>query len=192
MSARLLLLGAPGSGKRTQGVRLAARFGVPHISTGELLRGHVRRGSDLGRVAEPYMRRGDLVPDDVIISMVLDRLTRPDPADGYVLDGFPRTVPQAEAAYELARRLGLMLTAVIVLDLTHDELFRRLGERAGHEGRADDAGDTVRHRIAVYEAKTLPLLDYYTGRGILVRVSAIGPVDAVTARILAAFQPVVS
>ena len=183
---RVLLLGPPGSGKGTQGVRIAQRYGVPHLSTGELLRDHVRRGSDLGRVAEPYMRRGDLVPDDLIISIVRERL--PD-GSGYVLDGFPRSVPQAEAAYEIAKQAGLVLDAVVFLEIPHDELIRRLDQRAHREDRADDREpDTVRNRITVYETKTLPLLDYYTGRGILRRIAAQGPVDVVTARIFASLE----
>ena len=185
---RLLLLGAPGSGKGTQGVLVAERYDVPHISTGELLRSHVHQGTDLGRTAQPYMNRGDLLPDELILSIALEQLIGPNSPEGYVLDGFPRTVPQAEAAYEAARQAGLTLDAVVFLEIPHDELMSRLDERARHEGRRDDREATVRHRIEVYEDKTLPLLDYYALRGILIRVDAVGSVDIVTARIFHALD----
>ena len=183
---RVLMLGAPGSGKGTHGARVAAHLGVPHVSTGELLREQIADESELGRIAEPYMARGDLVPDDVILSMVVDRLTNPAPGAGYVLDGFPRTLPQAEAAYEVALAADLTLDAVVCLDIGHDELIRRLAGR----GRADDTTDTIVHRIDVYEAQTLPLLDYYGGRGILHHIDAVGGIDEVTARVLDALDGV--
>ena len=179
---RLLLLGAPGSGKGTQGVRLAERYGARHVSTGELLREQVAQGTELGRAARPYMDRGDLVPDEIVLGMVLDVVLGPGSAPSFVLDGFPRTVPQAQAAYEQAVDSGRTLHAVVVLDIGHDELMARLLER----GREDDDRSTVRHRIREYEEKTLPLLDYYAGRDLLVRVDAVGEVDEVTQRIVAA------
>ena len=187
---RVLMLGAPGSGKGTHGSRVAQRYGVPHVSTGELLREQVAARTALGRVAAPYMRRGDLVPDGLILSMVVDRLIDPVPAEGYVLDGFPRTLTQAEAAYEVAKGAGLTLQAVVCLEIPHDELVRRLEERGRRHGRADDTTDTIRHRIEVYEAQTLPLLAYYEGRGILRCVDAVGTIDEVTARVLDALERV--
>ena len=181
---RVLMLGAPGSGKGTHGARVAARYGVPHVSTGELLRQQIAARTELGRIAKPYMTRGDLVPDDLVLSMVVDRLIDPVPAAGYVLDGFPRTVPQAKAAYEVAKEAGLTLQAVVCLEISHDELIARLEARGRHHGRADDTTDTIKHRIDVYEEQTLPLLDYYTGRGILHRIDAVGTIDDVTARVL--------
>ena len=130
------------------------------------------------------MARGDLVPDDLILSMVVDRLTNPVPAAGYVLDGFPRTLPQATAAYEVACAAGLTLDAVVFLEIGHDELIRRLA----HRGRTDDTTETIIHRIGVYEAQTLPLLDYYDGRDILHHVDAVGTIDEVTARVLDALD----
>jgi len=183
---RVLMLGAPGSGKGTHGARVAAHHGVPHVSTGELLREQIAADSELGRIAQPYMERGDLVPDHVILSMVVDRLMNPVPAAGYVLDGFPRTLPQAKAAYEVALAAGLTLDAVVCLEIGHDELIRRLSGR----GRADDTSETIVHRIEVYEAQTLPLLDYYDGRGILHRIDALGAIDEVTARVLNALDRV--
>lgn len=181
---RLLMLGAPGSGKGTQGTRLAERYGARHVSTGDLLREQVARGTELGRLAQPYMERGDLVPDELILEMVLDDVLGAGSAPSFVLDGFPRTVAQATAAYEQAARVGRVLDAVVCLDIGHDELMARLLDR----GREDDTRETVRHRIEEYEAKTLPLLDYYAGRELLVRIDAIGDVGEVTGRITAALE----
>jgi adenylate kinase len=191
-SIRLLLLGAPGSGKGTQGVRLAERYQCRHISTGELLRAQVAAGTDVGLRAQPFMERGDLVPDDLILLMVLDELVRPDSPPSFVLDGFPRTVAQAEAAYEQAVGADRVLDAVVCLDIDHDELLERLEQRGREAGRADDNEATIRHRIEEYEEKTLPLLDYYAGRDMLVRVDAVGDVDVVTRRIFAALDGMVT
>ena len=187
---RVLMLGAPGSGKGTHGARVAARYGVPHVSTGELLREQIAAGTDLGRAARPYMERGDLVPDDLVLSMVVGRLIDPVPAAGYVLDGFPRTLPQARAAYEVAKKAGLTLQAVVCLEISHDELIRRLEARGRQYGRADDTTETIKHRIEVYEKQTLPLLDYYAGRGILHCIDAVGTIDDVTARVMDALDRV--
>jgi adenylate kinase len=185
---RLLLLGAPGSGKGTQGARIARRYGLPHVSTGELLRDNVAKDTELGRIAKPYMQRGDLVPDDLIIAMVREHRSTLDPDVGYVMDGYPRTLQQAEDAYEVAQRSGTTLHAVVALDIGHDELLARLASRARAEGRTDDTDDTVRHRIEVYEAVTLPLLDYYASRGILHRIDATGTIDEVSERIFASLD----
>jgi adenylate kinase len=182
---RLLMLGAPGSGKGTQGTRLAELYQARHVSTGDLLRAQVAEGTGLGKLAQPYMDRGDLVPDELILGMVLDDVLGEQAPPSFVLDGFPRTVAQAAAAYERAVETGRTLHAVVSLDIGHDELMARLVER----GREDDTRDTIRHRIEEYEQKTLPLLDYYAGRGLLVPVDAVGAVDEVTARITAALAP---
>jgi adenylate kinase len=144
---------APGSGKGTHGVRIAERYDVPHLSTGKLLREHVRDGTELGRCAQPHMQRGDLVPDELIFYMVQDQLTGPQAREGYVLDGFPRTVSQAHAAYEVALRAGITVDAVVYVDLDHEELMRRLDERAQQLGRHDDQEAVIRHRIEVYEGR---------------------------------------
>lgn len=185
-SIRLLLLGAPGSGKGTQGTRLAERYGAPHVRTGDLLRAQVAEGTELGCKAQPYMERGDLVPDELILGMVLDGVLGPDSPPSYVLDGFPRTVAQADAAYERAVAADRVLDAVVCLDIDHDELIARIEQRGRESGRADDDAQTVLHRIEEYEQKTLPLLDYYAGRDILIRIDAVGDIDHVTARIVAA------
>jgi len=182
-SIRLLLLGAPGSGKGTQGMRLAERYGARHVSTGELLRAEVAAGSQLGEAAQPYMERGDLVPDELVMSMVLERVLSPESPPSFVLDGFPRTVAQATAAYERAVPADRVLDAVVLLEIGHDALLERLEQRGRDAGRADDTTATILHRIEEYEQKTLPLLDYYEGRDILVRVDAVGAVDEVTTRI---------
>lgn len=187
-SIRLLLLGAPASGKGTQGERLAERYDARHVSTGELLREQVEAGTDLGQQARPYMERGDLVPDELVLSMVLEDVLGEDSPPSYVLDGFPRTLPQAKAAYERAVETGRTVDAVIFLDVPHDELVSRIMKR----GRADDTEQTARRRIEQYEQKTMPLLEYYEGRGLLVRVDAVGGMDEVTERIHAALQAVVT
>ena len=187
-SLRLLLLGAPGSGKGTQGTRLAERYGAPHVSTGDLLRAQVAEGTELGRQAQPYMERGDLVPDELILGIVLDGVLGPDSPPSYVLDGFPRTVAQARAAYERAVAAHRVLDAVVCLDIDHDELIVRLEQRGRESGRADDDAQTVLHRVEEYQQNTLPLLDYYAGRDILIRIDAVGDINDVTARIVAALD----
>lgn len=189
LPVRVLLLGAPGSGKGTQGTRLAERYGARHVSTGDLLREQVAAQTDLGGQVQPYMDRGDLVPDELIVEMVLAGVLGPDSPESYVLDGFPRTVRQAEAAYEQARKADRVLHAVVCLELSHELLVERLEERGRQLGRSDDTQATVRHRIEEYEAKTLPLIDYYEGRGILLRIDADGDVDVVTQRILDVLDP---
>ena len=185
---RLLMLGPPGSGKGTQGERIAARYGVPHLSSGELLRAHVRAGTKLGIAAQDEMRRGDLIPDRLVIRMITDEVLGPNGTGGFVLDGFPRTVPQATAAYDLARQRGITLHAVILLEIPYDELIARLVSRGEEDGRTDDNAETIRHRIDVYQERTLPLVDYYQGRDILMRVDATGTIDEVTAGIDAALE----
>ena len=171
---RLLLIGAPGAGKGTQAERLAARFGIAHISSGDLLRQHVREQTQLGRIVKSYLDRGDLVPD----GLVMDMLRKPvlAAASGYVLDGFPRTVEQAKASYAVVRTLGAEVQAAIHLDVPHEELVRRLLAR----GRgSEDARPVVEHRLQVYQAQTVPLLDYYAGREWLFTVDGARPPDVV-------------
>ena len=185
---RLVLLGPPGAGKGTQAARVAYRFGCPHIATGDIFRANVAEGTELGRAAQEYMDRGDLVPDELVIAMVMDRLTDSDCDGGFVLDGFPRTVTQAEA---LDRRLAgrsTPLEAALSFEVTEEELLRRLAGRAAAQHRADDAEQTIRHRLEVFAIKTRPLIDYYAHRGLLTNVDAIGPIEVVTKRILAALD----
>ena len=178
------MLGPPGAGKGTQAVRLAEHFGCADIATGDIFRANVAEGTELGRVAQEYMDRGDLVPDQVVIAMVMDRLAEPDCAAGFILDGFPRTVAQAEALDRRLAELGTPLGAALNFEITEDELLRRLVGRAAELHRSDDSEQTIRHRLEVFAIKTRPLIDYYAHRGLLVNVDAIGPVEVVTKRIL--------
>lgn len=188
---RALLLAPPGAGKGTQGERLAERHGVPHLATGDLLRDHVARGTDLGREAQVHMDAGRLVPDELVIDMVLRRLAGDDePMLSFLLDGFPRTLAQAHAAYELATAVDRTFHAVIMLEVPEDELVRRLLQRGQEQGRSDDAEDVIRRRLAVYRENTEPLVDFYEDRGILIRVDGTGSVEEVTERIEARLGPV--
>jgi adenylate kinase len=181
---RLVLLGPPGAGKGTQAARVACRFDAPHIATGDIFRANVAEGTELGRAAQEFMDRGDLVPDDVVIAMVMERLAERDCESGFVLDGFPRTVNQAEALDRQLADLGAPLHAVLCFEAAEEELLRRLAGRAAAQRRADDAEQTIRHRLEVFAIKTRPLIDYYAHRGLLVNVDAIGPIEVVTKRIL--------
>jgi adenylate kinase len=185
---RIVLLGPPGAGKGTQAARVACRFGAPHIATGDIFRANVAEGTELGRAAQEYMDLGDLVPDEVVIAMVMERLAADDCRAGFVLDGFPRTVEQAEALDRQLVELGSPLHAVLCFDIAEDELLRRLAGRAAAQHRADDAEQTIRHRLEVFAIKTRPLIDYYAHRGLLIPVDAIGPIEVVTKRILAALN----
>ena len=181
---RLVVLGPPGAGKGTQAVKLAEHFTCADVATGDIFRANVAEGTELGRAAQEYMDRGDLVPDEVVIAMVMERLASDDCAAGFVLDGFPRTVNQAEALDRRLAGLGTPLEAALSFDVTEEELLRRLAGRAAAQHRADDAEQTIRHRLEVFAIKTRPLIDYFTHRGLLVPVDAIGPIEVVTKRIL--------
>jgi adenylate kinase len=181
---RIVLLGPPGAGKGTQAARVACRFDAPHVATGDIFRANVAEGTELGRAAQEYMDRGDLVPDDVVIAMVMERLAERDCQSGFVLDGFPRTVNQAEALDRQLADLGAPLHAVLCFEAAEEELLRRLAGRAAAQHRADDAEQTIRHRLEVFAIKTRPLIDYYAHRGLLINVDAIGPIEVVTKRIL--------
>lgn len=183
---RALLLAPPGAGKGTQGERLAARHGVPHLATGDLLREHVAKRTDLGQAAEEHMLAGRLVPDHLVIDMVLRKIEGEGdepPLRAFLLDGFPRTLTQARAAYEWGRQNERTFDAVILLEVPDDELVRRLVRRGREQGRPDDTEDVIRERLTVYERNTAPLIDFYERRGILVRVDGTGDVDEVTERI---------
>jgi adenylate kinase len=184
---RVVLLGPPGAGKGTQAAKLSKAFGIPPVATGDIFRANIREGTELGILAKEYIDRGDLVPDEVVIAMVMDRLGEDDSAAGFLLDGFPRTVGQAEA---LDKRLEKAkehapLDGALNFEITEEEQFRRLLSRAKREHRSDDSEEIIRHRLEVYHAKTKPLVDYYASRGALVPVDGMGSIEEVNRRILA-------
>ena len=180
---RALLLAPPGAGKGTQGERLARRHGVPHLATGDILREHVAKGTELGIAAKKHMDEGGLVPDALVIDMILERLGGSDPMKDFLLDGFPRTLRQARAAYEWGTAMDRTFDAVIMLEVPEDELVRRLVDRGVASGRTDDTDEVIRERFHVYEENTAPLIDFYEERGILLRVDGTGTIDEVTDRI---------
>jgi adenylate kinase len=182
---RLLLLGPPGSGKGTQAKRLAERFGIRHISSGDLLRAQVKAGTPCGRAVSDALSKGELVPDEWVLGMLREPIVEASAAGGYLLDGFPRTLGQAEAAAEMAAQEGVVADAAIFLRADPDELVQRLLARAKELGRSDDNEETIRHRIEVYNDKTAPLREYYAERGILLEVDALQSVDEVFRDILA-------
>jgi adenylate kinase len=173
---RLLLIGAPGAGKGTQAGLLAARLGITHISSGDLLRQHVRDMTSLGQLVRSYVDKGDLVPDGLVMDMLRKPVLAAAKSGGYVLDGFPRTVEQAEASYAVVRELGVEVQAAVHLDVPTEELVRRLLAR----GRgSDDTQAVIEHRLQVYQEMTVPLLDYYAGREWMFVVDGARPADAV-------------
>ncbi len=185
---RLALLGPPGSGKGTQGAVLRAHFGIPHVSSGDLLRAAVRGGTNLGKKAKAYMDAGELVPDALVLAMMDERLEKADCRNGFLLDGFPRTVAQAEALTRMLTERGAPIEHVISLAVTEEEVVARLRGRREQEGRSDDGDDTVKQRLRVYFAETAPLLDYYRKQGILREVQGIGKPEVVSTAIRAALE----
>lgn len=173
---RMLLIGAPGAGKGTQATLIAERFHIAHISSGDLLRTHVEENTTIGRAAREFLAKGDLVPDSIVMDMLRKPVVAASEAGGYVLDGFPRTVEQAKAAYETAQELGVAVEVAIYLEVPTDELTRRLLAR----GRGkDDTPEVIEHRLEVFEAMTRPMLDYYAEREELITVNGARPVPEV-------------
>ncbi|MEU3532453.1 adenylate kinase [Streptomyces murinus] len=213
---RIVLVGPPGAGKGTQAVQLAKDLDIPHISTGDLFRANISRQTELGKLAKSYMDAGNLVPDEVTIAMAKDRMEQPDAVNGFLLDGFPRNVAQAEALDELLRTEKMTLDAVLDLEAPEDEVVKRIAgrricrkdsshvfhveyNRPKQEGvcdicgaelyqRADDSEDTVRTRLEVYHTQTEPIIDYYKSQGLVRTISAMGPVNEVTERALEALK----
>jgi adenylate kinase len=213
---RIVLVGPPGAGKGTQATRLAGKLSIPHISTGDLFRANISRQTELGKLAKSYMDAGNLVPDEVTIAMAKDRMEQPDAENGFLLDGFPRNVSQAEALDELLKTEAIKLDAVLDLEVPEEEVVKRIAGRricrndsahvfhvtyspAKKDGvcdvcggelyqRDDDSEETVRKRLEVYHTQTEPIIDYYKTQGLVVTISSLGPVDEVTQRALEALK----
>lgn len=183
---RLVLLGPPGSGKGTQATRLKDLLQIPHISTGDLLRAEVAAGTELGLAAKEVMARGELVSDEILLGMIRSRLSREDVANGFILDGYPRNVAQANALEALLADINQPLQAVVQLDVPSELLVERIAGRAKAEGREDDNPESVRKRLQVYTDSTAPVIGFYEGRGSLAKVDGVGSLDEVLERIKAA------
>ncbi|MEY3662670.1 MAG: hypothetical protein RI919_186 [Actinomycetota bacterium] len=186
--SRFLLIGPPGAGKGTQAARLAESYGIPAISTGDIFRYNVKNETELGKLAKSFMDRGEYVPDSVTNDLVRDRLNMDDAADGFLLDGYPRTADQVNELDSILDEHGKSLDAVILLTADTDEVVRRLLNRAIEQGRADDTEEVIRRRLEVYEAETAPLTSVYAGRGLVVMVDGLGAIDEVTDRIVEALN----
>ncbi len=183
---RLLLIGPPGAGKGTQAVRLAENYAIPAISTGDIFRSNVKNETELGAKAKAYMDAGDNVPDSLTNALIRDRLAEADCESGFLLDGYPRTTDQVRELDEFLAGHGTALDVVVELVADPDVVVGRLRKRAHEQGRSDDDEIVVRHRLEVYTSQTAPLVDVYDGRGVLVKIDALGKIDDVTARITAA------
>ena len=181
---RLLIMGPPGSGKGTQAARIADKMAIPAISTGDIFRYNVKELTELGKEAKTYIDAGDFVPDDVTNRMVADRLNRSDVANGFLLDGYPRTTGQVEALENMLQDKGETLTAVLVLEVPDEEILERLLARATTEGRSDDSEEVIKHRLELYHKETADLIESYVDRGIVGRVDGTGAIDDVTERLL--------
>ena len=186
---RLVLLGPPGSGKGTQAARLKDYLQVPHISTGDLLRAEVAAGSPLGVQAKEVMARGDFVSDEILLGMLEDRLARPDAGNGFILDGYPRNLVQADALGALLKKIGQPMDYAVQLEVPTDLLVERIAGRAAAEGRADDTPEVVRNRLDKYTSQTAPVIDYYRQQGQLTVVDGVGSLDEVFSRLIEALSP---
>ena len=186
----LVIFGAPGSGKGTQSEKLIDRYHLHHISTGEVLRDHIARGTELGRTADAYISQGQLIPDELMLRVLEHELdNNPDKtAEGVIFDGFPRTIPQAQALKEMMKRRGQEIHAVIGLEVPENQLMDRMVLRGKESGRSDDNPETIRKRLAVYHKQTQPLRDYYVGEGMYLPIKGDGSVDQVFERVIDALD----
>jgi len=185
---RLLIVGPQGSGKGTQGIRIAQAFGILPLSTGDVFRGAVAAGTELGDQVKAIIEAGDLVPDELTSAVVRDRLSQQDAAAGFLLDGYPRNVAQVMHLDEFLEGRDEELDAVIELDVPRDESIARISLRAAEQGRSDDTEDVIANRLAIYERETAPILDIYRTRGIVDRIDGVGSLDEITDRIIAALE----
>lgn len=185
---RLLIVGPQGSGKGTQGIRIAEAFGIPAISTGDVFRGAVAAGTELGQQVKAIIEAGDLVPDELTSAVVRERLSEADAADGFLLDGYPRNVAQVMHLDEFLEGRDEELDAVILLDVPRDESISRIARRAAEQGRSDDTEEVIANRLAIYERETAPILGVYEARDIVDRIDGVGTLDEITDRIIAALE----
>jgi adenylate kinase len=187
----LVLFGPPGAGKGTQSKKLIDRYGLVHISTGDLFRKHLSEGSPLGQLAQKYMDKGELVPDQVVIDMVADKIRAHQGAKGFIFDGFPRTVSQAEALDEMLKKFNTSVSVMLALQVPEEELKKRLKKRAELEGRVDDQDEAkINNRIRVYLEETLPVASYYEKQGKLRKINGLGEIDEIFAKICEAIEEV--
>jgi len=185
---RIVLLGAPGSGKGTQAALMVKSLGSPHISTGVLLRAAVEAGSELGRQAKAVMDRGELVSDDIMLGLIEERLSQDDATKGFILDGYPRNLVQAEALEALLERIGQPVDEALQIDVDEEQVVARIAKRAAEEGRSDDTEEVVRNRMEVYAEQTAPVIGFYADRGVLTRIMGEGSIDDVFQRIMAVLR----
>jgi adenylate kinase len=179
----VVLLGPPGAGKGTQGAIISQQHGIPRIATGDLLRDAVKAGSPLGMRSKAYMDQGKLVPDDIILGLIEEKLESREAQHGVIMDGFPRTIAQAKAVDRLLSSRGARVEYVLAFDVAEEELVRRMAGRAGTEGRSDDTPETIRRRLDVFRKTTEPLIAYYRQRDIVTHVEATGSIDQIAARV---------
>ncbi|WAA65337.1 adenylate kinase [Microbacterium oxydans] len=185
-SARLLIVGPQGSGKGTQGVRIAESYGIPVVSTGDIFRANIKEGTPLGQQVTAILDKGDLVPDELTSEIVRDRLSQDDAAQGFLLDGYPRNTAQVVHLESFLAEKGEALDAVILLDVPREESLERLTLRATEQGRSDDTPEAIGHRLDIYERETAPILEVYGTKGIVDRIDGVGSLDEITERIFAA------
>ncbi len=185
---RIVLLGAPGSGKGTQAALLVEDLGLPHISTGDLLRAAVKAGTELGVKAKAVMDRGEFVSDDIMLSLIEERLSQPDAQAGFILDGYPRNLEQARSLDELLERIGQPVDEALQIDVDVEQVIARIAKRAAEEGRSDDTEEVARKRMSVYADQTAPVVDYYARQGLLSRILGEGSIEEVFQRIKGVLQ----